>query len=77
MFTDIKSVHLLILSVCYRLTALHASSQNGHLDVVRYLTQNGVKVNLSANIGRTALHVASLKGHSDVVEHLMKISTSV
>eukprot|EP00057_Strongylocentrotus_purpuratus_P029946 XP_780286.3 PREDICTED: ankyrin repeat domain-containing protein 39-like [Strongylocentrotus purpuratus] len=58
-------------------TALHGASQNGHLDVTRYLISQGAQMNKGNNDGRTALHIASHKGHLDVTKYLISRGAEV
>ena len=62
---------MLILSVCYRFTALHFSSKEGHLAVTEYLLVVGADVNVTAEKQNTPLIVASGKGHLDTVKVLV------
>ncbi|QCB61940.1 ankyrin repeat domain-containing protein [Wolbachia endosymbiont of Brugia malayi] len=55
-------------------TALHFSTKNGYLDIVRCLLKNGnVKVDAQNNTDFTALHLAISYGNSDtdVVQALL------
>jgi ankyrin repeat protein len=54
-------------------TALHFASQCGHLEVVRYLVQDG-KADVEVKIFDrfNALHLASLNGHLKVVQYLLQ-----
>jgi len=53
-------------------TALTRASENGHLEVVKYLVENGADLNRGENVGRgaTALMFASQEGHIEVVKYL-------
>eukprot|EP00057_Strongylocentrotus_purpuratus_P008956 XP_011663430.1 PREDICTED: uncharacterized protein LOC105437936 [Strongylocentrotus purpuratus] len=53
------------------------ASQNGHLDVTRYLISQGAQMNKGNNDGRTALHIASHKGHLDVTKYLISRGAEV
>ena len=53
-------------------TPLHSASFGGHLQVVRYLLQHGVNVNVRDSENDTPLLLASFKGHLDVVQCLLK-----
>ena len=52
-------------------TALHSASFEGHLQVVRYLLQLGVDINVRNFANCTPLLFASWKGHRDVVQCLL------
>lgn len=47
------------------------ASQEGHLDIVRYLHEQGMDINSKDTHGRSALHYASLGGSGGVVEYLL------
>ena len=55
-------------------TALHMSSANGHLEIVKLLLAHidRLKLDLQNDSGNTALHYASLNGKKDIVELLLK-----
>lgn len=55
----------------FRSTPLIAASQKGHLQVVRYLLDNGAYVNGLNLYGETAIYSASRNDHSDVVDLLL------
>ena len=48
-------------------TAMHASAQKGHIEVVEQLIAYGGNVNIQALNGRTPIHLAAQKGHLDIV----------
>ncbi|KAN0127634.1 hypothetical protein V8E53_014553 [Lactarius tabidus] len=52
-------------------TALHSASLKGHLQVVRYLLQHDVNVNVRNSGNDTSLLLASMWGHGDVVLFLL------
>jgi ankyrin repeat protein len=52
-------------------TALHSASFQGHLQVVRYLLQHDVNVNVRNSGNDTSLLLASYQGHGDVVRFLL------
>ncbi|KAI2503197.1 serine/threonine kinase [Fragilaria crotonensis] len=57
-------------------TALHAASASGHVEVVRELLRNNtVDVNLRTVGGSAAIHMASEDGHVEVVRELLRNST--
>ena len=47
-------------------TALVWASLSGHLEIVKYLVQNGADVNGTNDVNNTALIEASLFGHIEV-----------
>jgi ankyrin repeat protein len=54
-------------------TALHIASQLGHLEVVRYLVQDGkADVEMKEPDKWNALHLASCNGHLEVVRYLVQ-----
>ena len=52
-------------------TALFKASEQGRMPEVKYLIENGAKMNVTDNCGHTALHMAAVNKHSDVVKYLM------
>ena len=53
-------------------TALHAASQEGHLEIVRILVDDGkADVDIKMNDGATAMDLAASHGHVDVVKFLL------
>ena len=52
-------------------TALVAASQNGHLDVVKFLLSKKADVNATDKNGATALILASGNGHAEIVSLLL------
>ena len=62
-----------------RWTALHFASQEGHLEVIKLLLENGANINAQVKWGdeedekyETALQLASMKGHLEVVKLLLE-----
>ena len=51
-------------------TALHAAAENGYLEVVRFLVENGADCSLKVDSGETALDLALMAGHTEVAEYL-------
>ena len=56
----------------YNDTALIYASENGHIEIVEVLLDNGADVNAYNNYGNTALMMASENGHIEIVEMLLK-----
>ena len=50
--------------------ALFAACQNGYVDAMRQLLDEGAEVDRAAEDGRTPLFVAKSKGHSSIVAFL-------
>lgn len=48
------------------------SSQEGHLELVRYLLEAGASVNAITGTGDTALTYACENGHTDVADLLLQ-----
>ncbi|MFP3025404.1 MAG: ankyrin repeat domain-containing protein, partial [Wolbachia sp.] len=61
----------------YGRTPLLNASWNGHLDVVKYLVENGANLEAKGYNGKTPLHMASLIGHLDVVKYLISKGASI
>ncbi len=59
------------------MTALHLASDNGHLETVMLLKEQGSDIHATNNNGMTALHLASWKNHSEVVIYLIKQGSDV
>ncbi|KAJ7759534.1 ankyrin repeat-containing domain protein [Mycena metata] len=56
---------------------LSVASQNGQLDVVKFLIERGADVNASNKDGYTSLYLASERGHLGVVEFLIEHGADV
>ena len=50
-------------------TALHMSSGNGHIEIVKMLLKDQSRININTlnDSGNTALHYAALNGKKDIV----------
>lgn len=59
------------------LNALHLSSKEGHIEVVKELLKRGAGVNFTTKKGNTALHIAALAGQKLAVEVLLDSGASV
>lgn len=55
-----------------RWTALAYACKYNHLDIVKYLVENGAKINETVNTGSTPLAVALLAGYFDVADYLIQ-----
>lgn len=53
-----------------RITLLHLAASLGHVDVVRFLLQNGAQIDGASKAGATALHMAAREGRTQVVQLL-------
>ena len=59
----------------YGCTSLHSSSENWHLNIVKYLIKDAkVYINIKNHSGSTLLHLASEKGYLDIVKYLLNKS---
>ena len=55
-----------------RHTALHFATENGHVESVQLLIQNGAEINAKDNQQATPLHFAVRSGNYEVVNLLLK-----
>lgn len=55
----------------YGLTAVQHAAQNGNVDMVNFLLEQGADLSCVDQLGRTALHLASQEGHLGVVSLLV------
>ena len=58
-------------------TALLLSAENGHVDCVKYLLQQGADINITDEWGNTALIRSAQKGHLDCVTYLCQQELSL
>jgi len=58
-------------------TALRIASNDGHVELVEMLLNNGANVNAKNSYGVTALHIASREGHTDIVAMLLAAGADV
>lgn len=61
---------------------LHVAAEKGHVELIRYLLEKGIKVDATATIpGRglrvTALHFASFNGHAAAVKILVEFGANL
>jgi len=52
-------------------TPLHLVAENGYIELVQYLIDNGAEKNARDNDGSTPLHIATEKGHIELVKYLI------
>ena len=52
-------------------TSLITASENGHLEIVKDLVENGADVNSKDEDGKIALNKASSSGHLEIVKYLV------
>ena len=58
-------------------TPLMEAAQEGHLDLVKYLLENGALVNAQTGTGDTALTYACENGHTDVSDLLLQYNAEL
>jgi ankyrin repeat protein len=58
------------------LTPIHFSAQNGHLEIVEYLLQQGVSANIGDKTELTPLHFAARNGDIEMIKLLRKFKAS-
>jgi ankyrin repeat domain-containing protein 17 len=56
---------------------LKLNLQEGHLDLVKYLLENGALVNAQTGTGDTALTYACENGHTDVSDLLLQYNAEL
>ncbi len=60
-----------------RWTALAYACKYNHLDIVKFLIENGAKINETVNTGSTPLAVALLSGYFDIADYLIKHNADI
>jgi len=58
-------------------SALHYSSQSGHIDCIKVLLKAGANVNLQNKTGETPLHKASWRGNLEAIQLLVEHGANV
>ena len=61
----------------YAMTLLQVASRHGHLEIVRFLIDNGAAVNAVEIDNRAALHFAVIRGHVPIVRFLLEHGANV
>ena len=61
----------------YALTLLQVASRHGHLEIVKFLIDNGAAVNAVEIDNRAALHFAIIRGHASIVRYLLENGADV
>ncbi|OUM61687.1 hypothetical protein PIROE2DRAFT_26240, partial [Piromyces sp. E2] len=51
---------------------LHAACKNGHIDVVKYLVEQGANIHQENYNYDTPLYIACKNGHEDIVKYLVE-----
>lgn len=59
------------------LTALVPAASSGHMNICKFLVENGIDVNAADKDGITALMEASIMGHVDIVTYLIQSGATV
>ena len=58
-------------------TPLHNAVGEGHLNVVKYLIENGSEIDAVTTGGRTALHMACYNGNKEIIEYLVSKGSEI
>eukprot|EP00299_Pterocystis_sp_00344_P015219 c7592_g1_i4.p1 GENE.c7592_g1_i4~~c7592_g1_i4.p1 ORF type:complete len:119 (+),score=22.61 c7592_g1_i4:128-484(+) len=59
-------------------TPLHHAASNGHVELCRFLVENGANVNAACNTGlQTPLHKAAERSHTRTCEYLISVGAFV
>ena len=56
------------------ITPLHYATIEGHLDIVKFLLNNGANANATYEGETRPLHIASLNGHYEILKILVKLT---
>ena len=56
---------------------MHAASQNGHVDTVRFLVELGADPTAQDKDRCTPLHLASKNGHAEIVQFLIELGANL
>lgn len=57
--------------------SLHYAVIEGHLEMVKFLIDQGANVNSTSDDGHTALHLAARSGNLDIVKYLLELGVDV
>lgn len=55
-------------------TPLNAAAMHGRLELVKYLVENGARIDLVDHYGNTAIMSALKNGHAEIAEYLKAVS---
>lgn len=58
-------------------TALDYAVMEGHLDIVKYLVENGAQTDKQDHLDRISLHYAAMEGHLDIVKYLVESGANI
>ena len=61
----------------YAMTLLQVASRHGHVEIVKFLIDNGAAVNAVELDSRSALHFATIRGHLSIVRLLLENKADV
>jgi ankyrin repeat protein len=61
----------------FKFTALHIASQNGNINVVKWLLKYDANIHLQSNCGYTPLHLAARYGHVDICKILVNYHADI
>ena len=63
--------HVSDAGIIHMKRAIHYAARNGHIDIVKYIVNNGVPANINDNFGKNPLHYACKNGNISIVEFLI------